>query len=223
MKGENFEMKKVTAILGDHAHDGELSKRSLLEALNPLIEEEKLEVNFASVTDMPAVLKSNPDVIVLYAWGRSIEVPRVGTTWLSEVVSDQIVNYVENGGAWLAWHTGMSSYDSKSSYIKMLRGYFISHPVPKLIKYTASDATIFGQQIMPFEFVDEHYFVHCDESNTNVFLRSFSEDGQSIAGWHHQHGEGLVCCLTPAHTHEGLFNASFLTVLQHAIRWTASL
>lgn len=70
-----------------------------------------------------------------------------------------------------------------------------------------------------FEIVDEHYFVHCDSENTNVFLYSESIDGQSAAGWSHSFGEGKVCCLTPAHNKEGLLNEEFLEILRNCVNW----
>ncbi|KRE46591.1 hypothetical protein ASG81_11075 [Paenibacillus sp. Soil522] len=79
-----------------------------------------------------------------------------------------------------------------------------------------------GQQ-GTFEFVDEHYFVHCDEENTEVFLRSASTDGESIAGWRHRFAAGRVSCLTPAHREEGLLHSDFSGWLKREIEWLADL
>ncbi|WP_235548826.1 ThuA domain-containing protein [Paenibacillus sp. Soil522] len=127
---------------------------------------------------------------------------------------------MENGGGWLAWHSGLASYPVDSSYTRMLRGYFLSHPEQhKPVSYIAAGN---GQQ-GTFEFVDEHYFVHCDEENTEVFLRSASTDGESIAGWRHRFAAGRVSCLTPAHREEGLLHSDFSGWLKREIEWLADL
>jgi type 1 glutamine amidotransferase len=217
-------MKKVVAIVGDFYHDVDLAKESLLEALSPLIEEKKIELKFALVTDIAEELKSQPDMVVLFAEDRLDPQGDPDAKWMTEEVSDQIVHYVENGGAWFGWHSGLASYDVKSSYVGMLRGYFLSHPNQnKPVRYTTDKETVFGETVTPFEFMDEHYFVSCDEANTNVFLRSSSEDGESIAGWHHAFGKGQVCCLTPAHRREGLMDPTFNGLLRNSLSRTASL
>lgn len=217
-------MKKVVAIVGDFYHDIDLAKESLLEALSPFIKEKRIKLKFALVTDISEELKSQPDVIVLFAEDRIEPKANPKAKWMTKEISDQIVHYVENGGAWFGWHSGLASYTVESSYVGMLRGYFLSHPEQhKPVRYTSNEKTVFGENVASFEFYDEHYFVYCDEPNTNIFLRSSSEDGESIAGWHHAFGKGLVCCLTPAHRREGLMDPTFIRILRNSLSWTASL
>lgn len=217
-------MKKVVAIVGDFYHDVELAKESLLEALSPFIEDKKIELKFSLVTDIAEELKVQPDMVVLFAEDRIDPQVDPDLKWMTKEVSDHIVQYVENGGAWFGWHSGLASYDVASSYVGMLHGYFISHPDQnKPVRYTYVGETVFGEAVTPFEFLDEHYMVYCDEPNTNVFLRSSSEDGESIAGWHHAFGKGQVCCLTPAHRREGLMDPTFNRLLRNSLSWTVSL
>lgn len=208
-------MKQIAAIVGDYYHSHDVIKQSLLKALDPQLAANQVQVDFRSVAELSDLLKDPPDVVVLYAWGWLDG--RQEQKWLTESLSEQIVTYVNNGGSWLAWHTGMSSYDEESSYIKMLRGHFITHPRPKQITYTGTGTSPIIAKDATFTIVDEHYFVHCDEAHTEVFLRSSSEDGQSIAGWHHRFGKGLVCCLTPAHDDRGLSDPSFINLLQQTL------
>jgi type 1 glutamine amidotransferase len=217
-------MKKVVAIVGDFYHDVDLAKESLMTALTPFIEDKKIELTYALVTDIAEELKGNPDMVVLFAEDRVDPQVDPDLKWMTKEVSDQIVQYVENGGAWFGWHSGLASYAVESSYVGMLRGYFISHPNEnKPVRYTSDGATVFGEAVTPFEFLDEHYIVYCDEANTNVFLRSSSVDGESIAGWHHEFGKGLVCCLTPAHRREGLMDPTFNRILRNSLSWSVSL
>jgi len=217
-------MKQVLAIVGDFYHDMDLAKESLLEALSTHIEDNRISLKFALVTDISEELKRQPDMVVLFAEDRIDPQAEHVATWMTKEVSDEIVQYVENGGAWFGWHSGLASYAVESSYVGMLRGYFLTHPKDnKLVRYTSNGETVLGENVTPFEFLDEHYFVYCDESRTNVFLRSSSVDGESIAGWHHTFGKGLVCCLAPAHRREGLMDPSFIHILRHSLSWTASL
>lgn len=214
-------MKKVVAIVGDFYHDVDLAKEALVTALSPLIEANKIDLKFALVTQISEELKDKPDMVVLFAEDRIDPQVNPELKWMTKDVSDQIVEYVEHGGAWFGWHSGLASYDVASSYVGMLRGYFISHPKDNQpVTYTSDKETVFGEMVKPFEFLDEHYIVFCDEPNTNVFLRSSSIDGESIAGWHHQFGKGLVCCLTPAHRREGLLDPTFTEILRNSLSWT---
>lgn len=217
-------MKTVTAVVGDFYHDADLAKQSLMEAIAPLIEEKKIKLSYALTTELADALGTKPDMVILFAEDRIDPVKDSTLKWMTEEVSDQIVDYVKNGGAWFAWHSGLASYATESSYVKMLRGYFLSHPVEhQRVRYVVSEASTISQGVAPFSFLDEHYFVHVEEENTNVFMRSSSVDGESIAGWHHPFGKGLVCCLTPAHRSEGLLDAGFVHILRDALMWTASL
>lgn len=217
-------MKKVVAIVGDYYHDGELYTRALMEALTPLIVAKKIELKFAKAMDISNELNKHPDMVILAVEDRVDPQVDPDLKWMIGKVSDQIAAYVEQGGAWFGWHSGLASYDVESSYVKMLRGYFISHPDQnKPVRYTPTEALTFGEHFEPFAFIDEHYMVACDEAKTTVFLRSTSEDGESIGGWHHSFGQGRVCCLTPAHRREGLLDPTFTRLLRSSLNWTVAL
>lgn len=214
-------MKTLVALVGDFYHKEELARESLLKALAGLIEASELQVHFVSHPDqLIGELRNQPAAVAMFAEDRVAPIEQPDLKWMTPALSDQIVQYVENGGGWLAWHSGLASYPPDSSYTQMLRGYFLSHPEQnKQVSYAAADN---GQQER-FAFADEHYFVHCDEENTDVFLRSSSEDGESIAGWRHPYGSGRVSCLTPAHREEGLLHSEFLSLLKREISWLADL
>lgn len=138
--------------------------------------------------------------------------------WMDEQLQRLIVDYVEAGGHLLAWHSGLA-YESDSIYRRMLRGWFVHHPEQKIVSYLPTSGNQITKLSAPFSFKDEHYFVHCEESETEVFLRSESEDGSSIAGWTHDHGKGRVCCVTPAHTIEGLTNPNVIQLIADCITY----
>ncbi|MDQ8735823.1 ThuA domain-containing protein [Paenibacillus sp. LHD-38] len=214
-------MKRLVALVGDFYHKKELASDSLHKALAEHIAASEIEVHLVSNPDqLIRELHNHPAAVVLFAEDRVAPIEQPDLKWMTPALSDQIVQYVENGGGWLAWHSGLASYPPDSSYTQMLRGYFLSHPEQnKQVSYAPADD---GQQDR-FSFVDEHYFVRCDEENTEVFLRSFSEDGESIAGWRHPYGAGRVSCVTPAHREEGLLHSEFLSLLRREISWIADI
>ncbi|MCM3690435.1 ThuA domain-containing protein [Neobacillus niacini] len=211
-------MIRLAAVLGDYYHSSEWAKQSLETALS--FGKEDLQIDYCTSEQLPEILEKQPDVVIHFKENRVNPANEIVETWLTQEVTSKITNYVENGGSWLAWHSGLASFPVEGAYIKMLKGYFLYHPQKHhLVHYKA----IGGNSVLPsttsFEIVDEHYFVHCDSENTNVFLFSESIDGQSPAGWCHSFGAGKVCCLTPAHNKEGLLNEGFLETLRKCVNW----
>lgn len=212
-------MKEIVAILGDFYHNEEIIKRSLHRAINNLGD---VNLRFIDIDELQKELESKPDCVILFKENRLNPQSESVNLWMTEEIEKKIVNYVKDGGSLFAWHSGLSSYPEDGEYNKMLKGYFLHHPEKNdVVQYAPQKDVIkeFESAIEPFEFVDEHYFVKCEENDTNVFLRSFSKDGQSIAGWYHHFGKGKVCCLTPAHREDGLLNESFLKTLHECVNW----
>ncbi|MFD0672527.1 ThuA domain-containing protein [Cohnella sp. GCM10027633] len=207
-------MKQVVAIVGDYYHREADSRASLLVALQSQVADGSVHVRFVDKERLAEALAERPDAVVLFAEDR-LEPEKDGNArWMTPELAAGIVRYVEAGGGWLAWHSGLASYDPHGEYVKMLRGYFLSHPSEhQPVAYEGDGAS--------FEILDEHYFVSCDEENTDVFLRSSSVDGDSIAGWRHAFGDGRVLCLTPAHRPEGLLHPEVLKLLERSVQWLA--
>jgi type 1 glutamine amidotransferase len=212
------ELIRLAAVLGDYYHPHEWAKQTLETALN--LVREDVQIDYYHPEQLPEVLRTKPDVVILFKENRYNPVDENVETWMTEELSLVITNYVENGGSWLAWHSGLASYPVEGSYVKMLKGSFLYHPEKQMIvHYTASAGNAVVPSSISFEIVDEHYFVDCDKENTNVFLVSESIDGKAEAGWFHRYGEGKVCCLTPAHNKDGLLNKNFLNVLRNCFNW----
>lgn len=206
-------MKQIIALVGDFYHRAEDSTAALNQALKPLIDSGELSLRYIQAGQLLAALSERPDAVVLFAEDRVSPQEDENARWMSAEVSADIARYVKAGGGWLAWHSGLASYDRDGSYISMLKGYFLHHPeLHQPVTYTAPDQS-------SFEIVDEHYFVACNEEQTEIFLRSNSVDGSSIAGWRHSFGKGRVCCFTPAHRPEGLLHPEVLKLLQQSVAW----
>lgn len=213
-------LKRVLAVLGDFYHDAELAKQALLKVAEPFVGEGGVKVSFADWSQLDERLDEQPDLVVLFTENRTAPQTDETQCWMTADIERKIEQYVSGGGAWLAWHSGMASYPEDGAYANMLKGAFISHPEQHApVTYTPQAGTALGELGEPFQFMDEHYFVWCREEETNVFLRSSSIDGESIAGWLHPYGEGRVGCITPAHLAEGLFHPSFVQAMQRLVAW----
>ncbi len=213
--------KRVLAILGDFYHEEKLSKRSFEHAIEQL---NQVEVEYATVKELVDKLKTKPDVVVLFAENRlNPQEPQV-ETWMDEGAAKAINSYVNEGGGWIAWHSGLASYEQFEDYTTVLKGYFKYHPADhQVVTYFERENMGLNSNEETFSFLDEHYFVYCDEENTNVFLKSESVDGTSIAGWEHKFGKGQVVCFTPAHREEGLLHPTTVKLLANAIKLSANI
>jgi type 1 glutamine amidotransferase len=212
------QMVKIAAIVGDYYHKGDWAKESLEAALT-YSSLKNTQVEYHSYEQIKDVLAEQPDAVILFKENR-LNPTDEKIVWMTEELGQEITNYVSNGGGWLAWHSGLASYPARGSYTAMLRGHFLYHPEKhQIVHYKSSNNSSFLPAAVSFEAMDEHYFVHCDEENTSIFLTSDSIDGNAIAGWSHSYGNGKVCCLTPSHNKEGLLHPEFLTILGSCLNW----
>ncbi|WP_438347487.1 ThuA domain-containing protein [Paenibacillus sp. FA6] len=220
-------MKKVLAVVGDFYHNCDLIQQSLNDILSPLMAEGVVQLEYCETRLISESLKEKPDIVILFAEDRVDPQNEPELRWMTPEISKQIAEYVDQGGAWIAWHAGMASYDEDSEYVKMLRGFFVHHPSENIevTYHPVVNKSIPGTETSSevFSFLDEHYFVECDESNTNIFLRSSSQDGEAPAGWFHTYGQGRVGCITPAHRAEGLLHPSFILCMRDLFGWVAKL
>lgn len=212
-------MKKIIVLIGDYYHKEEWARESLEASLKSEIENNLVELIYTSHDQLIDELHKQPDGVILFKENRLNPADSEVNVWMDEETANQITEYVNNGGSWLAWHSGLASYDVGGVFNKMLRGKFDYHP-PKhqQVTYSAVDHQV-GITSKDYTILDEHYFVQCDEENTEVFLRSTSVDGKSVAGWAHPYGKGRVCCFVPAHNREGLLHADTLGMLNQSIMW----
>ncbi|MFD0696625.1 ThuA domain-containing protein [Paenibacillus sp. GCM10027628] len=208
-------MYKIIAVLGDYYHRGDKIEETLLSAVMSGIGERNLkEVKIVGIAELIHSLEEKPDAVVVFKENRLDPEGDSQSLWMTEEIAGAIQRYVEGGGGWLAWHSGLASYPVNGGYVQMLRGYFLSHPeMHQKVDYEGTDSR--------FTIRDEHYFVSCQEDQTEVYLRSSSIDGKSIAAWRHAYGEGRVCCFTPAHRPEGLGHPDVVRLLGEAIAWIA--
>lgn len=216
--------KHILAIVGDFYHDRQLATDSLNRIVKPFVEQGLVQLRYGAVTELADRLKEQPDAVVLFTEDRIDPQGSPDKRWMTSEAEHQIQAYVAAGGVWIAWHSGLASYAEDGEYVNMLRGSFDYHPdVHREVIYTPVAGTALGGGGDRFGFLDEHYFVHCREEETEVFLRSESVDGESVAGWAHPYGSGKVVCITPAHREEGLMNEAFASVMRQGVAWGLEL
>lgn len=219
---------RIYAVAGDYYHRADWSEQALQAAAAVLNERHgtaagrtspAYQLNMVPAEMLREAIGERPEVLVITKEQRlHPEAPEPGQ-WMDEELQAAIEQYVASGGALLALHSGLA-YQSDGIYRRMLRGWFLHHPAQKTVRYRlVTDAGNMAlSDAYDFAFKDEHYFVHCEEGETAVFLTSESEDGTSIAGWTHAYGAGRVLCLTPAHTLEGLTNRIYIQLLADCLQ-----
>jgi type 1 glutamine amidotransferase len=173
------------------------------------------------VEQLPEKLQERPDSVILSKANKLNPTERNLEYWMDQKLEKQICQYVYQGGGWFVWHSGLSSYEFLEGYYSMVRGKFDVHPDEHLIVHyqQIESSNITGKDTHSFQAADEHYFVTCEERETNVFLYALSTKGKTAAGWKHGYGKGRVMCLTPAHTKEGLLNLEFSKLLLMSLKW----
>lgn len=212
-------MKKIFAVVGDYWHQAKDSGDALQQALSTWAGAGDVSLRYIDAGRLTDALDEAPDAVVLFKENRVAPQEDENARWMTSEIEEAITRYVERGGGWLAWHSGLAGYDPSGEYVAMTKGRFLHHPVEhRSVRYIPAQEAGFPET-GGFEVLDEHYFVECKEAETEVYLRSESADGKSVAGWRHEFGLGRVCCLTPAHRREGLSDPAFLRLLGQAVRW----
>lgn len=214
---------RIVAVLGDYYHDPILFKHTMdniLKTLQEINQTNKITIDYVNREHLTDYLTTETDLVILASENRLNPDADDVKTWMTEQISEKIADYVLDGGAWLAWHSGLASYDNYPIYLNLLKGSFDYHPEEhKEVTYTVIDQEITPLKDRSFSFEDEHYFVTCYTDETNVFMKSTSDVGNSLAGWYHNFGKGKVLCFVPAHNKVGLTHASTTQLLIQSIEW----
>lgn len=206
-------VKRVISVTGDAYHQRSDSKDYIQHALDLL--DELVHYENIPIEKLTQALSENPDLLILSVENQIEGAQDSVKEWLTPEISDKIVSYVDKVGSWLALHSGMLNYPLDSTYIDMLKGYFIMHPKQVAVTYQSYLAE------MPSEFTitDEQYQVGILDDYTTVFMRSFSSYGESVAGWRHFYGSGKVAGYTPSHNTTGMADDTNLLILKTVITW----
>lgn len=143
---------------------------------------------------------------------------------VTEVMGKEFRSYVEQGGAYLAVHSGnvfMGEGDGIREYTEFVGNRFLSHPLRcEVILKKEKEHPVMREVEEEFRIRDEHYQMEILAEDADVFLTSRSETGgDHVAGYTREMGKGRLCVLTPGHTLSVWQNREFQKIFLNAIRW----
>lgn len=213
MRGLKSSVKKIIALVGDYYHDQSMCRKALDKAIEPF---NPISLEYANENQLIGCLDENPDAVILFKGNKLNPQNPHSETWLNEQDAKKLAKYVQDGGALFAWHAGIASYEV-DTYVNLLKGKFTHHPQQQMVRYQTCPSTNFINDEFDYTIYDEHYFIECNEEEVDVFLRSYSEDGESVAGWTYIYGKGRVLCLTPSHNEAALLNKDTQSMIRLAI------
>lgn len=143
---------------------------------------------------------------------------------VTEVMGTEFRNYVEQGGAFLAVHSGnvfQGEGDGIKEYTEFVGNRFLSHPLrcEVTLKKEKEHPVMRGVE-KEFCIRDEHYQMEILAEDADVFLTSHSEAGGThVAGYTREMGRGRLCVLTPGHTLSVWQNREFQKIFRNAMQW----
>jgi len=209
--------KNIKAFLGDYYHPREPLENAVREAIKTLTNV-TMEVNNFTENTIKNAIDSNPSLIIIGGENRLNPTDAKIHLWLTSAIDANLENYVANGGNLLVLHSGIASYPTNSLYRKMVKGHFVSHPPEHVeVKYS-SVRSDYPLVVEDFSVLDEFYVIEVDEDETNVFLKSFSEEfGVGYGGWGHNYKKGKVLVVVPTHNENGLKNSENIKLYRDAI------
>lgn len=141
--------------------------------------------------------------------------------WVTGEVEAAFVAYVRQGGGLLVVHSG-TVYQHTPELRRLIGGAFDHHPKQCPVTVEAQAGHPLTAGVAAFTEMDEHYFMHFDATDADVFLTSKSEHGTQPAGWTRREGAGRVCVLTPGHNLPVWLHPEFQKLLHHGLVWCAT-
>ena len=219
-------MKRALAILGDGYH----AVAPLHVALVKELEKRDFDVDCFINYEVPFDDFSEYDLIVIsrYAYDdvqrfKKPALPKDRGRWLTADQEEKFAEYASNGGNLFIHHDGFGFYRKGGGLARAAKSFFITHPpIGAITVKPINGFDELNAGVEPYEIFDEEYQVEMDESETNVFLESFSEaNGRHAQGWFHDFGKGKVVVFIPEHDKGVLSNPMVKQGIGNVIDWLA--
>ncbi len=143
------------------------------------------------------------------------------TIWMTPEQEKAVVDFVEDGGAFLNLHNSMGLYPKDGPYLNLVGGRYIGHgPLERFRVEVAANHPV-TRGVKTFFAADEQHTPPCDEKKVTVLLRNINDDGKTkaAAGWAYEPGKGRLVHLAPGHTREALANPQFNLLMRNAVNW----
>ncbi len=211
-------VQQIAALVGDYYHKSEPMQDTLQRAASRIGVQLKV---FTEPSQLPWDSLGDFRGLIMVKENRVAPVES-NALWATGKHETAIAEYAAAGGAVIALHNGLASYEMEGAYFQTVRGGFQFHPKEHplfQVKALAGDHPLLAG-FAGFELKDEMYFVRVDSARTTRLLELVNPDyGTSCAAWAHTVGTGRVFCFTPGHTAEVLSDPGYQRFLEHGLRW----
>jgi hypothetical protein len=141
--------------------------------------------------------------------------------WMTPEQEKAVVDFVEQGGAFLNLHNSMGLYPKDGPYLNLVGGRYIGHgPLERFrVEVVDRDHPI-TRGVEDYFAADEQHTPPYDEKKVRLLLRNRSDEGQTAAaGWAYEPGKGRLVHLASGHTRESLEHPMFQRLLRNAVEW----
>jgi type 1 glutamine amidotransferase len=219
--------KRALAILGDNWHCVAPLDKHIVGKLKTAGYKTDViidnDVPFDQLDDYELVLISR------YAWddARRYREHAMGTPrakemrWISSEEENMLEKFVENGGSLFLHHDGIGNYPKGGGINRLSKAFFLNHPpITNITLRPTGKMTHLTEGLEEFTILDEEYNLELDESETEVFLESYSDEhGRYPQGWAHNYGKGKVVVFIPGHGWESLGNPMVEKSISNIVAW----
>lgn len=141
--------------------------------------------------------------------------------WMTPEQESAVVDFVNNGGAFLNLHNSMGLYPKDGAYLDLVGGHYIGHgPLERFRVEVVDHDHPITQGVEDFSIADEQHTPPYDKDKVNLLLQSRADGAEpAAAGWYYEPGSGRLCHLAPGHTREALFHPMYQRLLRNAVNW----
>lgn len=141
--------------------------------------------------------------------------------WMTPEQEAAVVDFVNNGGAFLNLHNSMGMYPKDGAYLDLVGGHYIGHgPLERFRVEVVDHDHPITKGVEDFSIADEQHTPPYDKDKLNLLLQSRADGAEpAAAGWYYEPGKGRLCHLAPGHTREALFHPMYQRLLRNAVNW----
>ena len=141
--------------------------------------------------------------------------------WMTPEQESAVVDFVDNGGAFLNLHNSMGLYPKDGAYLDLVGGHYIGHgPLERFRVEVVDHNHPITKGVKDFSIADEQHTPPYDKDKVNLLLQSRADGVEpAAAGWYYEPGSGRLCHLAPGHTREALFHPMYQRLLRNAVNW----
>lgn len=208
-------------LIGDQPHE----PGHIEDGLRPVFTATGVVPHFAvDVAALSAENLAQVQLLVILRDGLQRPLPGDGEPfmWITDEQQRAVVEFVEQGGAFLNLHNSMGLYPDGGPYLSLVGGAYTGHgPLERFRVEVVDPDHPITRGVSAFTVADEQHTPRYDETRVHILLRSRSDDGKTMAaaGWTREPGQGRLCHLAPGHTREALLHPMYQRLMRNAVQW----